>query len=78
MEKKLWCVSIKHEEDVSETIHLVRSETPDQARTIAFNNYVENNGFYQGDREHFEEDLENETITVYAFEVRDEDILEEK
>lgn len=77
MEKKLWCVSIKHEDDyTSETIYHVKAEEREKAVAIATADYVENHGFYQGDRELFDEDVENGDITTYAFEVKETDILE--
>ena len=76
MEKQLWCVSIKHEDDISETIHHVKAESAEQAKELAVAHFVENNGFYQGDTEQFEKDLENETVTMYAFEVKAHDIIE--
>lgn len=78
MSKKLWCVSIKHEDDISETIKLVRTDDSSKAVELATNDYVENSGFYQGDFESFEQDCESGVVETYSFEVKDEDILEEK
>lgn len=76
MEKRLWCVSIKHEGDISETIHHVKAESAEQAMELAVAHFVENHCFYQGDMEEFERDLENEIVTMYAFEVKAHDIIE--
>lgn len=76
MEKQLWCVSIKHEDDESETIYHVRAVDKATAEDIATKDYVENSGFYEGDFELFASDLENSTVNQYSFEVREVDILE--
>ena len=76
MEKKLWCVSIKQEDDESETIFHVKAADLAKAKEIATDNYVENNGFYQGDFELFNEDCDNGDVTIYGFEIMETDILE--
>jgi hypothetical protein len=76
MEKQLWCVSIKHEDDISETIHHVKAESAEQAKKLAVAHFVENHGPYLGDLELFTEDLDNEDVEMYAFEVKENDIIE--
>lgn len=74
--KKLFCVSVKHENDESETLFHIKTETIDRAKEFAANDYAENHGFYQGDLELFKEDENNGDVVIYAFEIRETDIIE--
>lgn len=73
MEKKLWCVSIKHEIDESENLFHVKAETAVQAKEIAVDRYIDN-PVHKNDRAHFDQDIEDDTVVMYAIEV--DEILE--
>jgi hypothetical protein len=76
MEKKLWCVSIKREDDESETIFHVKAENLAKAKEIATDDWVESSGFYQGSFALFNKDLDNGGVIIYGFEIMETDILE--
>ena len=71
MEKKLWCISIKLLDDESETIFHAKALAQEEAIELATEYFVENHGFYQGDRDLFEGDNALGIINTYAFEVTD-------